>query len=84
MDEKRWCATCYICQSRFLFKKERNEWGTHMVMRDIVEEETTGPAEKRSVDSGYGTADKGPLFLTVVRDARVGVVEVREHDNPVV
>lgn len=53
-------------------------------MGDVVEEETTGPAEKRSVDGGDGTADKGPLFLAVVRDARIGVVEVREHDDPVV
>jgi len=49
-----------------------------------VEEETADPAEKRSVDGGDGTADEGPLFLAVVRDARVGVVEVCEHDDPVV
>ena len=55
-----------------------------MVMRDIVEEETTGPAEKRPVDSGAGTADKAPLCLTVVLDARVRVVEVREHNDSVV
>jgi hypothetical protein len=53
-------------------------------MRDVMEEEATGPTEKRSVDGGDGAADEGPLFLAVVRDARVGVVEVRKHDNPMV
>ena len=40
----------------------------NVIMRDIVEEEATSPAEKRTVNSGSSTAEERPLLGTVVRD----------------
>ena len=55
-----------------------------MIMRDVVEEEATSPAEERPVDGGNGTSEEGPLLVAIVSDGRVGMVEVGEHHDPVV
>lgn len=55
-----------------------------VVMRDVVEEEAASPTQERPVYGADGTAEEAPLLVAVVRDGRVRVVEVREHDDPVV
>ena len=48
---------------------------------NIVEEETTLPAEDGPVNSGSSTALEVPLLSAVVGQRGVGVVEVGDHDN---
>lgn len=59
--------------------------GTHVVddmeVSDIVEEEATLPAEEVTVNGSSGTALEVPLFATIVRERRVGVVKVGDHNN---
>jgi hypothetical protein len=57
---------------------------TYMVVRNVVQEEASSPSQERSVDGGNCTTEEGPLFATEVGDGWIGVVEVREHDDPVV
>ena len=51
---------------------------------DAVEEEVAHPAEKVAVERCGSTTGKRPLFSTVVRKLRIGVVEVGDHDKPVI
>lgn len=55
-----------------------------MIVRDVVEEETPSPAEEGSIYSGYRSTEERPLLASVVRNARVGMVEICQHDDPVV
>jgi hypothetical protein len=55
-----------------------------VVMRNVVQEEASNPAQERPVGGGDGTAEEGPLLVTEVCDGWVGVVQVREHSNPAV
>jgi hypothetical protein len=55
-----------------------------MVVRNVVKEEEPNPSQERSVDGGDCTMEEGPLLVTEVGDGWIGVVEVREHDDPVV
>ena len=55
-----------------------------MVVRNIVQEEPPNPSQERPVNRGYGASEEGPLPVAKVGNGRVGVVQVREHDNPVV
>ena len=54
-----------------------------VIVRDIVEEETTLPAEEITVNSASSTTLVVPLILAVMREFGVGVVEVSDHDEPV-
>jgi hypothetical protein len=55
-----------------------------MVMGDIVEEEPTRPSQQRPVDGRDSATEERPLPVAEVRNSGVGVVEVGQHDNPVV
>jgi hypothetical protein len=55
-----------------------------VIVRDVVEEETTNPAQERAIDSGSSSTKESPLLVAVMRYGRIGVLEVREHDDPVV
>lgn len=54
-----------------------------VVVGDVVEEETSLPAEEVTVDGSGGTTLEGPFLLAVVGEHGVGVVEVGDHDEPV-
>jgi len=56
----------------------------YVVVRDVVQEEATGPAQEWSVNGGEGTTEEGPLLAAVVGHGGVRVVQVCEHDDPVV
>jgi len=62
----------------------REEMMGDVVMRDVVEEEATCPAKQWSVDGRNSSAQEGPLLVAVVSNSRVGVMEVSQHDDPVV
>jgi hypothetical protein len=53
-----------------------------MIMRNIVQEVTTNPAEERSIDSCQSTTKESPFSTSIVRDGGIGVVKVCEHYNP--
>jgi hypothetical protein len=53
-----------------------------MIMGNVVEEETSNPAEEWSIDSCQSTTKERPLLAAIMWDGWVGVVEVCEHDNP--
>lgn len=55
-----------------------------MVMGDVVEEETTRPSQQRPVDGRDSATEERPLPVTEVRNSGIGVMEVGQHDNPVV
>jgi len=57
---------------------------SNMVVADVVEEESAHPAKQRTIDSCGCAAKERPFTLPVVGDGGVGVVEVSEHDDPVV
>ena len=61
-----------------------NKMMGNMVVRNIVEEESAGPAEKGTIDSGDGATNESPCVLAEVRHSRIGMVEISEHNNPVV
>jgi len=52
-----------------------------MEVSNVVKEEASLPAENVSVDGGCRAALEVPLFATIMREDRVSVVEVRNHDN---
>lgn len=51
---------------------------------DTVEEEVTHPAEEVTVEGRSGTTRVGPLLAAVVGQLGVGVVEVGDHNEPMV
>ena len=53
-----------------------------MVVRHVVQEKAAHPAQEVAVDRRRRAALKIPLRLAVVRQRRVRVVEVRDHDEP--
>ena len=55
-----------------------------VIVRNVMEEETAHPPEEVTIDGGGGTTLVVPLALAVVREHRVGVVKVGDHDEPVV
>ena len=55
-----------------------------MIMRYVMEEESTHPTEKRSINGRYGATQERPFPVSIVRDSRVGMLEVRDHDDPVI
>lgn len=55
----------------------------HMIVRHVVEEETALPSKNISIDSTSGTTLVGPLLASVVGKHGVGMVEIRDHDEPV-
>jgi hypothetical protein len=61
-----------------------NESITYVVVRNIVQEEAPSPSQEWPVNRGDGASEEGPLPVAKVGDGRVGVVQVREHDNPMV
>ena len=52
-----------------------------VIVRDVVEEETTLPAEERPVDGSSSSALEVPFFSAVMRHDGVGMVEVSDHDD---
>ena len=56
----------------------------NVVVRNVMQEEAARPTEKRSINSRDGTSNKGPCVLAEVRHRRIGVMQVSEHDDPVV
>ena len=54
-----------------------------VVMGDIVEEEAALPAEEGAIDGSGRATLVTPSAAAVVRDIRVCVVEVGDHDEPV-
>lgn len=53
-------------------------------MGHVVEEEASSPSEKGPINSGDGTSEERPLLVTVVGDSGIGVMEISQHDDPVV
>jgi hypothetical protein len=53
----------------------------YMVVRDVMEKETSLPAQKRPVYRGCGAALEVPLLATVMGECRVSVVQVGNHDD---
>ena len=47
----------------------------------IVEEEATLPAQEVPVDGCSSSALEVPFFTSVMRELRVGVVEIGNHDD---
>ena len=56
----------------------------NVVVGYVVQEETAHPSQQGAVDSGDGSAEEGPCVLSEVGHGRVGVMEVSEHDDPVI
>lgn len=54
-----------------------------MVVRHVVQEKAAHPAKEVAVDRCRRTPLEIPLRLAVVRQRRVRVVEVRDHDEPI-
>ena len=54
-----------------------------MVAGHVVEEEPAHPAQEVAVDRRSGAPLEIPLRLAIVRQLRVRVVQVRDHDEPV-
>ena len=54
-----------------------------VVVGDVVQEKAAHPAEEVTVHSRGGASLEIPLRLAIVRQRRVRVVEVRDHDEPV-
>lgn len=46
-----------------------------MVVADIMEEEASSPAQEGPIDSRNGTAKKRPLFVAVVSNRGIGMME---------
>ena len=55
-----------------------------MIMRDIVQEETTDPSEEISIAGGESTADEGEFTFAIVRYGGIGVLEEYDHHYPVI
>jgi len=55
-----------------------------VVMRNVVKEETSSPSKKGTIHSRDGTTEERPLLVTVMGDRGVRVMEVSQHDDPVV
>ena len=76
---------CQIRHSTSLTGRTERHLGEEVVddvvVGDVVEEEASLPAEEGTVDSGSGATLEVPLFSTVVREARVSVVQVGDHDD---
>lgn len=49
-----------------------------------MQEEAAHPAHERAIDGGSGTAEESERVVAEVGHRGVGVVEVGEHDDPVV
>lgn len=56
----------------------------NVVVGNVVQEEAAGPTEKRAVNGRDSAANKGPRILAEVGHGGVSVMQVSEHDNPVV
>lgn len=54
-----------------------------VMVGDTVQEELALPAEEITVHGGRGTAGKRPRRVAVVRQLRVCVMQVGDHDEPV-
>lgn len=54
-----------------------------MMMRHVVHEEPPHPSQQWSIDCGGRATGEGPRLASVVRDLRIGMLHVRDHDNPV-
>jgi len=67
-----------------VMRDRRDQVVGNVVVRNVMQEEATRPTEKWSINSRNGTSNKGPCVLTEVRHRRVGVMQVSEHDDPVV
>lgn len=62
---------------------DKAEYGkSDVIVRNIVEEESSNPTEERSIDSRNGSPNIAPLFALIVWNRRVSMVEIREHDDP--
>jgi len=59
----------------------REEMVHDVIMRHVVQEETSLPAEKITVDCTGCAALEGPLVLAEVWELGVGVVEICDHDE---
>lgn len=57
---------------------------SNVVMRHIVEEEASSPSKKGPINSRDGTSEERPLLVTVVCNSGIGVMEISQHDDPVV
>ena len=51
-------------------------------VRDVVQEEAALPAEEVAVDGRGGAPLEVPLAVAVMGELHVGVMEVRDHDEP--
>jgi hypothetical protein len=59
----------------------RKEVVYNVVVSNIVEKEPSLPSEEVAVDCTSGTALEIPLSLAVVRELRVGVMQIRDHNE---
>ena len=53
-----------------------------VVVRDVVEEKATHPAQEVAVDCRRRAALVVPFRLAIVGQFRVSVVQIRDHDEP--
>lgn len=49
-----------------------------------MEEEASLPSHERAIDSGSSATEESPGILAEMGHGGIGVMEVREHDDPVV
>jgi hypothetical protein len=57
---------------------------TMLYPTNVVEEEASDPSHERTVDGCHGSAHERPGLSPVVWDGRVRVMQVCQHDDPVV
>lgn len=60
----------------------REEVMDDMEVGDVVQEESTLPSEEVAIDGRSSTPLEVPLAIAIVGKLHVGMVEVRDHDEP--
>lgn len=51
-----------------------------MIMANVMEEESTCPAQQRTIYSCRSASQESPCTFAVVRDSRIRVMQESEHD----
>lgn len=55
----------------------------HMIVGNIMQEESTLPTQEISVHGGSGSALVIPLLSTIVGEEGISMMQIRDHDEPV-
>ena len=73
-----------LCFERLTVRDRGDQMMGDVVVGDVVEEESSSPAQKRPVDGGDGPTNEGPGIFAEMGHGGIGVVEVSQHNDPVV